>query len=601
VRLPFGFGRRSSSADGASGVDASPASPPPASQRAWASLPPIQRTAGAMPLVAAPGTFADGLPGSQALPPIVQPLGHEVSPLATPGLVVARVRPVEIGSGASIPSPASVQRRAGRQSRSVPGAATTLPSSPEAADAGPIEAITPAAPAIAPVRSMPTVSRLSIRLPDRPLTSAASAARPAAVQRAEAATAGGDSALPRAASGGMRRVPAATNVTTSSATEAPTLSREAAGTTSAPTASASAQPPAVQGPARRGLGEPILAVPASARPASAALAPLVSSSASAGPMKAATSLVRPAVSRSTSERAPTSSPALTGPSMAASLPVAPFAALPHLPVSRSVHSGAAGTGPSPSPAMPPVQRSAVSPEIRPIAGANPIRPSVTLQRAEADDDDDAGDEDAGLPSPWWAQDHEVTAPQAHGGVSGIDGPTSIQRSATTISTPSNALTMGFGTRSQPSTAFAASGRSAIQRSATATATARTAMPVRTAIDHTHAAATVSQATIAVGSDSSPGPRRSITSDPVVQTIPAPGAAPTGSPGAWPMPSAGPSVQRAAESAPRPVTPAAPDQSATHSERDLDELAQALFGRIRGRIRSELLHDREAMGLTFDNV
>ena len=88
---------------------------------------------------------------------------------------------------------------------------------------------------------------------------------------------------------------------------------------------------------------------------------------------------------------------------------------------------------------------------------------------------------------------------------------------------------------------------------------------------------------------------------MVQTIPAPGAAPTGAAGAWPMPGAGPSVQRAEESAPSPVTPATRDQSATRSERDLDELAQALFGRIRGRIRSELIHDREAMGLTFDNV
>jgi hypothetical protein len=38
-----------------------------------------------------------------------------------------------------------------------------------------------------------------------------------------------------------------------------------------------------------------------------------------------------------------------------------------------------------------------------------------------------------------------------------------------------------------------------------------------------------------------------------------------------------------------------------SERDLEELAQALFGRIRTRLRSELIHDREAKGLTFDNI
>jgi hypothetical protein len=39
----------------------------------------------------------------------------------------------------------------------------------------------------------------------------------------------------------------------------------------------------------------------------------------------------------------------------------------------------------------------------------------------------------------------------------------------------------------------------------------------------------------------------------------------------------------------------------HSDKELEELAQALFSRIRGRLRNELIHDREAKGLTFDNV
>jgi len=38
-----------------------------------------------------------------------------------------------------------------------------------------------------------------------------------------------------------------------------------------------------------------------------------------------------------------------------------------------------------------------------------------------------------------------------------------------------------------------------------------------------------------------------------------------------------------------------------SERELDELARQLFGRIRTRLRADLLHDREAAGFTFDNV
>ena len=125
MRLPFGLGRRSSSGDGASsagsGTGSGAASARAATpSRAWASLPAIQRTAGPMPLVAAPGAFAGGLPGSQGLPPIVQQLGHEVSSMATPGLVVARVRPVETAGSGAIPAP--VQRRARGASRSAAAA-----------------------------------------------------------------------------------------------------------------------------------------------------------------------------------------------------------------------------------------------------------------------------------------------------------------------------------------------------------------------------------------------------------------------------------------------------------------------------------------------
>lgn len=85
-------------------------------------------------------------------------------------------------------------------------------------------------------------------------------------------------------------------------------------------------------------------------------------------------------------------------------------------------------------------------------------------------------------------------------------------------------------------------------------------------------------------------------EPVVQTSPAtptlPGLAPSSSGGQ------APAVQR--EEASAPAAPAAAATGAP-SERDLDELAQALFGRIRGRLRNDLIYDREAKGLTFDNV
>jgi hypothetical protein len=50
-----------------------------------------------------------------------------------------------------------------------------------------------------------------------------------------------------------------------------------------------------------------------------------------------------------------------------------------------------------------------------------------------------------------------------------------------------------------------------------------------------------------------------------------------------------------------AAPVAEERPGRPSDRDLDELARALFGRIRGQLRSELIHEREAKGLTFDNV
>jgi hypothetical protein len=62
-------------------------------------------------------------------------------------------------------------------------------------------------------------------------------------------------------------------------------------------------------------------------------------------------------------------------------------------------------------------------------------------------------------------------------------------------------------------------------------------------------------------------------------------------------SATPIVQRVDSAAP----PAEGGQRGgqAHSETELDELAKALFGRIRTHLRTEVIHEREAKGLTFD--
>src|SRR6185369_13878383 len=91
--------------------------------------------------------------------------------------------------------------------------------------------------------------------------------------------------------------------------------------------------------------------------------------------------------------------------------------------------GAAATSAASAPT--PVVQTQAAPEIRPIAGANPIRPSFVLQRspAEGDDQDETADE-AALPSPWWAPAAEPRAgTQAFAGTGGDSGSPSIQRLA----------------------------------------------------------------------------------------------------------------------------------------------------------------------------
>jgi hypothetical protein len=57
----------------------------------------------------------------------------------------------------------------------------------------------------------------------------------------------------------------------------------------------------------------------------------------------------------------------------------------------------------------------------------------------------------------------------------------------------------------------------------------------------------------------------------------------------------PVVQRADA----PSAPTAEPGRQGQSDAELDELASKLFGRIRSRLRTEVIHEREAKGLTFD--
>ena len=90
MRWPFGH--RSTSPDRT-------ASPPPglaAAARphdAWRQLPAVQRVVGRPPLVAPAAPFAERLATRRAPELALEPLGHEVSPLATPGRLIGVARP----------------------------------------------------------------------------------------------------------------------------------------------------------------------------------------------------------------------------------------------------------------------------------------------------------------------------------------------------------------------------------------------------------------------------------------------------------------------------------------------------------------------------
>ena len=83
------------------------------------------------------------------------------------------------------------------------------------------------------------------------------------------------------------------------------------------------------------------------------------------------------------------------------------------------------------------------------------------------------------------------------------------------------------------------------------------------------------------------PEPAAAAAPAVQASRPGGASPLGI-------TATPVVQRVDGAAPAPA-----GGGEGHSETELDELARALFGRIHTRLRSEVIHEREAKGLTFD--
>jgi len=672
VRLPWPFGRRTPSdgrssrepedADGASPVDPAPSNPAnPAGPAiapatgAWATLPPIQRTVSAAPLVAPSAPFLADVPGHRPLPPIVQPLGHETGAATPSGLVVARVSTVPaLTSQAPMPT-RGAQRRTASSAAAGDNVGAAYDVTEPAATATTVSAGTPIRQlaTVAPGATITPSARPLTRSPE-PVTVAQRSMGPARVSSASATSSGSPAAAPLSTTGqpttldrrhtppprgagpgrGASRwaeSPAAPLGTTPTPVGlgAPLASgpgqASLAGADDAGSASwaAAAQPPLSAASRRAGLGAPIAVQPASAvaQPRPASRLPLLTGPTREG--SAATADHLPSASAE-ADVARHGAPAQTRP-----LPVLPVSRqrtgqpvrqsrVPAAPAASVASTAAAGVTPTGS-----------GTAFRPTMGIRPIQTGVATQREAAAAVSATGDTPS-VPARWASGDDlpmvvrsvapsvglpleadlvplepladiptapvstapprampreavfpprgaAITMPQGSASsVAGGPWTAGVQRQ------PAPGAPSGFGSPSSASTASPDSlGRTPPTPGPTLREALTLARPQGTA---PHAASSPSAPVVSriVAGEASGASR------PTVQASGAgSGGAATGGITATPV------VQRVDGAA-----PAAPSDEG-HSESELDELARALFGRIRTHLRAEVIHEREARGHTFD--
>jgi len=256
----------------------------------------------------------------------------------------------------------------------------------------------------------------------------------------------------------------------------------------------------------------------------------------------------------------------------------------------------------------------------PTLGSRPLRPSVTAQRATGTDAG-AGRSAAGsaaaaghaaLPSPVaarWSTGGELPAtvealPPAFTADESVplqrlaaEAPAPAASAPREIVFPSRAgLTSGPGVP-----AFA--GAPPVQRSAAAGAepapvgfaaapASTSSRPPAMTLHHTSAPAPAPA--YATPPPAAPAPAlQRIVADPAPAAAPVGASRPVGA-GSPLAVTATPVVQRVEGTAPEPG-----GGPTGHSDTELDELARAIFGRIRTHLRSEVIHEREAKGLSFD--
>lgn len=579
MRWSWPFARRPNPP--AAGGDSSPAAArhDAGETGAWASLPPIQRTVGDARLTAPAGPFLRAVPGTRQLPQFLQPLGHEANPMAPAGLVLARSRPRAAPAPGPLVASQAVQRQAEARLPDTTRPSGQQPAPPPLAQRPPHEeAAAPTKPQMpGPARQLSVVPAATVAIPSVSLIRWDAGPASSRSNRPAADTTG-----PAAGPGGMRRA------RSEDGGGAPVVSRRPSGTDDAFRSASPGEvalPPRLPGSAgldsaapvrRAGLGAPLPPAAPAGRLVAPAARPAAVQRSVGGPVVAAAA-DSPIHSR--------------GPSRGDEGP--PDRRLPILAVART--AGRSASGPdsvtagqrparpasSPERPAPPVP---AAPEVRATLGRRPLRPIARVQRAASDEPSASEEGASGSPPgqswPSVTEGATFAAPQWGGGPgipSALAPPQPGWRSDTAA--------IGEGSGPPPGQWRAPQAHAARPSTPAGHPTVQRMSHSKHPLVRTSGPA--AEASFPATAAEQQGPR------PSVQTSASPPAG-TGAPVL--VPTATPVVQRLDGAA--PVADDVPDR---RSDRDLDELARALFGRIRGQLRSELIHDREAKGLIFDNL
>jgi hypothetical protein len=602
VRWPFG--RRSrppdEAATRASGARVAPAFARP--HDAWRSLPPVQRTVGEPPVVAPVGPFADSLATRRPPELALEVLGHEVSPLASPGLVVGVARPVGAALTGRVDLPL---QRAAIDPESAPAESAGWSPFDEPAQSR-LEATGAGAPAGAGTSADPSRAGSAATS----TTGGESDVHPVMIQRLALGgpilTTSAGTPVPGSPAGTLDLRPAVARVAAGPSLGAPTPIRPTEPGPALPVPAAPpTEPPARRptlGQARRlGLGAPLRNVheravqrraePAAVLPSGVGL-PVVPISQPIGP-------AGPGPDPTAIPSAPDSSA-----SEARSRRLAAVEA------DAGLEAGAPGELPVVRPNS--IQRVVVSEPIASVGAVRPVTPTASdlpLVSGRAGQTISAVSEDAEVNDPG--------SGRARTGFDEVDEPgaaiSPLGGSAIRVSSASSLLAPAGQTEAGQQRRVATTGRASLDGPVVA----------RSVVESSRAPAGPGRPPSLIETGFGAGPRHPQVG-PLVQLSHVQARSPmadTAAQLAPPLVGAPIPVQRAvvipeievrpaptepapgASSSPgaSPGSPAAPAAAASPAERDreLDELARRLYGRIRTRLSAELLADRERAGLITD--